>query len=287
MIIPLALTGPRIFVAGLALSMALFSTSVAAHWQQGAATVWQAVLAAQMEAMGKAKLDRPKESAPVVVLIIDDIGHDRAAGKAVLALPGKLTVAILPYTPFARSLAEQAFAAGKEVMLHAPMANVRDFPLGRGGLTPDMEEQTLRTTLAGAIAQIPHVKGVNNHMGSMLTTLPQPMEWVMQELKSRDLFFVDSRTNHLTVAAKMAQQYGVPQLSRDVFLDNERNAEHIDRAFQRLLDKARRKGMAIGIGHPYPETTAYLRQALPKLMSEGFVLLTVSEALEQARKNRQ
>jgi polysaccharide deacetylase 2 family uncharacterized protein YibQ len=67
--------------------------------------------------------------------------------------------------------------------------------------------------------------------------------------------------------------------SRDVFLDNDRDHEAIDAAFQYLIKKARREGSAIAIGHPYPETFKYLKKAIPKLEAQGIEVLTTSSLI--------
>ncbi len=44
------------------------------------------------------------------------------------------------------------------------------------------------------LASIPHIRGVNNHMGSLLTQHLGHMDWLMQALERRgDLYFIDSR----------------------------------------------------------------------------------------------
>lgn len=226
------------------------------------------------------------ESDAILVLILDDLGNNLEAGQRALALPGPITFAVLPYTPHARTLAEQAHAAGSELMLHAPMSNLSDMPLGMGGLTPDLTEQDFRRTLEESIRQVPHIKGVNNHTGSDLTARRQPMQWVMDVLKGEDLYFVDSVTTGDTVAAETAEAVGIPTLRRQVFLDHSRDPVAIDREFRRLLDIARQEGRAVGIGHPYPETLDYLEQALPQLNALGYRLQSVSGALEKAARTR-
>jgi polysaccharide deacetylase 2 family uncharacterized protein YibQ len=132
-----------------------------------------------------------------------------------------------------------------------------------------------------ALDAVPHARGVNNHMGSELTEHPLQMGWVMQTLLRRDLYFVDSRTSAATVAASTAADFSVPHLSRSVFLDNDRDAAAIDHFFRRLLARAEVDGVAVGIGHPYPETAAYLRQAIPRLRCRGVRLALVSEVLSE------
>ncbi len=200
---------------------------------------------------------------------------------AMVNLPGKVNLAILPHTPHGKRLAQEGFDAGKEIMLHAPMSNAGGIPLGKGGLTPDLSREEFDQTLSNDLAWVPHVRGINNHMGSELTTLPLQMGWVMQALVHRELYFVDSRTTANTVAAKTAANFSVPHLSRTVFLDNERTQQAIDHHFARLVSLAEENGLAVGIGHPYPETSAYLRQAIPQLACRGVQLALVSEVLEK------
>ncbi|WP_428634041.1 divergent polysaccharide deacetylase family protein [Sedimenticola sp.] len=220
----------------------------------------------------------------VITVIIDDMGNQAGWGEAALTLPGAMTYAFLPHTPHASRLAQQAYATGKEVMLHLPMESHEGNPLGPGALTLHMTEIAFKRTLQDDLNAVPHVRGLNNHMGSLLTRHPGAMAWLMQALRSRnDLFFIDSRTALETVAQQMATEYGVPNANRDVFLDNDRTLEAIDWQFDQLIKRARRQGYAIGIGHPYPETTQVLAQRLPELRSLGIKLIPASEMIEYQR----
>ncbi len=198
-----------------------------------------------------------------------------------VALPGKVNLAVLSHTPHAEELAQAGFEAGKEIMLHAPMSNAGGTRLGPGGLTPLLSREEFDRTLSENIDSIPHVRGINNHMGSELTTLPLQMGWVMQTLVRRDLYFVDSRTNAETVAAKTARDYSVPHLSRSVFLDNEISEAAITTQFHLLVRRAEQEGLAVGIGHPYPETARVLAQEMPSLKCRGIELALVSEVLQR------
>jgi len=223
------------------------------------------------------------EAAPAsgadIVLIIDDLGNSLSAGQRALALPADITFAVLPHTPHARALARQAHASGKELMLHAPMSNLSSMPLGPGGLTPDLTEEDFRRVLEESLAAVPHVRGVNSHTGSDLTARPEPMQWLMDTLGRRQLYFVDSMTTKESVAADTAERNAIPFLRRHVFLDNDTEPAAIDREFRRLLAIAGREGLAVGIGHPYPQTLDYLEEALPALEGLGYRLRFVSDAL--------
>lgn len=221
------------------------------------------------------------DARPRVAVIIDDLGYEFAAGQRVVKLPGPVACAVLPATPRGRQLAELAASNGKEVLLHLPLqAQNYDGDREPGAMLLDMSREQFAATFAENIASIPHVIGVNNHRGSLLTRHPGHMGWLMEELRARGgLFFVDSYTTHRSVALQVALEAGVPAVRRDVFLDAERSAAAVAREFERLLSLAREHGSAIAIGHPYPETLDFLEQALPGLAAEGIDLVSLRELL--------
>ncbi len=221
-------------------------------------------------------------NAPSLILIIDDIGNSLAAGMRAAALPGKVTLAVMPYTPHGSRVAEAAYSTGQEIMLHMPMSNQSGMNLGPDGLTADLDKTEITRRLHLALADVPHIRGINNHTGSELTELAEPMEWVMHELSNYPLYFIDSMTTAKSVAFDTAKRFSIPTLKRHVFLDNVRDTSAIDTQFQQALRIARQEGLAVAIGHPYEETLAYLEQALPALKEAGVELHFASELLSRS-----
>lgn len=76
-----------------------------------------------------------EEISPRMVLVIDDLGPNLSQGQAVIELPGPLTYAVLPFTPHAERLAVLAAEHGKEIILHAPMANMANLHWPWGALS--------------------------------------------------------------------------------------------------------------------------------------------------------
>ena len=222
-----------------------------------------------------------------IAIIIDDIGHNRRAGERAIDIQAYLTFAVIPETQHAFRLASYAHDAGKEVMIHLPMENTMNHPLGNLALTSGLSEQGVAMVLDKAVRLVPFATGINNHMGSALTQEPQAMVWLMRAAKHHKLFFVDSRTTHKTVASDIALQENILTASRDVFLDNDKSLYSIDKAFRRLLALARQRKTAIAIGHPYPSTLRYLELAIPMLKREGVRLISVSEMLKIRLAERQ
>lgn len=221
---------------------------------------------------------------PAISIIIDDLGQQLTAGERAVALPGAVTYAFLPFTSHATHLAELAHQQKKEVMVHMPMQAIGENNLGKGGLTLDMSQQHFLSTLKENLNAVPHISGINNHMGSLLTQHPCYMNWLMAVLSERnDLFFVDSRTTEHTVAYQMATEYKIPSINRNVFLDNIRSEAAISRQFDRLIKLAKRNGTAVAIGHPYPETIAFLEKKIPILEQQGITLIKTSALIKRKK----
>jgi uncharacterized protein len=215
---------------------------------------------------------------PRLAIIIDDLGYDRSAADAVLALGFPLTVSVLPHLPLSGELAEEAQRRGDQVMLHLPMESEAD-----GAKPEDMELRVgmsaaqVDATLAGMLETVPYAAGVNNHQGSRATADPALMQALMPALRKRGLFFVDSRTDAKTVAYDMAERAGVPAGSRKVFLDDVAARGAILKQLDLAARDAQRDGFTIAIGHPRAATIAALAEGVPPLEARGIHLVFVSE----------
>jgi len=224
----------------------------------------------------------PATGLPTITIIIDDIGYRYRDDQAALALTGPLAVAVLPHSPHGELMSQLALDSGKDVLLHLPMeAQQREESrmLGPGALTMDMDRVELMRTVNRALQAVPAAIGVNNHMGSLLTMDTRHMEWLMESLALHDKFYIDSVTSHRSVAAEVARRKRLPNLSRDVFLDNATDASGISEAFDDLVRVAHRRGAALAIGHPHPETIAVLREKLAQLDRYGVRLVGIRDML--------
>ncbi|MBB6519869.1 divergent polysaccharide deacetylase family protein [Pseudoteredinibacter isoporae] len=214
---------------------------------------------------------------PRLAIIIDDIGYHLENGYRSIQLPVPVTLAVIPHSPNARELAKAGHEAGKEIMLHLPMASHdENAPLDEGGLTPAMAEEEFKDIVRKGLSAVPHIRGVNNHMGSALTEQPQAMQWLMDELRETSFFFIDSRTSPLSQAQTLAEQNQIPSASRDVFLDNSRRHADILAQLEKAINHAKRTGHAIAIGHPYPETLEVLERLGPPLRMVGIEFVHAS-----------
>jgi len=213
----------------------------------------------------------PAPDLPRFALVVDDLGY--APPELVTRLcaqPIAFSVAVLPYQEFTKESANIAFEKGKEVMLHLPMEPV-GYPKANPG--PDavmfnLSEAEIRARVRKALDDIPHHTGVNNHMGSRITPDKPRMTWVLQEIKARHNFFVDSRTEKESVAFDVAKELGVRSVQRKVFLDDDKDFAAMEKEWERALAIAKKEGEVLIIAHIYPETVEALEKLVPRTKGE-------------------
>jgi len=223
--------------------------------------------------------------APVLIaVVIDDMGLGSSYNRDILDLPAPLTLSYLPYGEDLPQQTAAARARGHELMMHMPMQPDSDATdPGPYALLSEQNGKTMLENLRRNLAQFDGYVGINNHMGSRLSRDDAAMKLVMAELKSRGLLYIDSRTTPDSVGEKTAQDYDVPNASRDVFLDHEETPEFVAAALDRLERQALKNGSAIAIGHPKGVTVTALRDWLPKAQKKGFLIVPVTEVVKQRR----
>lgn len=213
-------------------------------------------------------------------IVIDDVGYYPHEENAALQMPAAVSVAVLPNAPYARLIATRAHSQSREVLIHMPMAPFSKQPLEQDTLQPDMSSEDIQRIIRNAVNNLPHAVGMNNHMGSAMTSSLPGMQKVMQALTSYQLYFLDSLTISNSQATRAATGTGVKVIKRKVFLDNTANEADIRHQFNRAVALARRNGSAIAIGHPRPATVKVLQQMLPVLPAD-IVLVKPSSLLNE------
>lgn len=203
-----------------------------------------------------------------LAIVIDDFGYRPHNERQILDLPVPLTVSVLPDAPYARTMANEAHQQGHQVLIHMPMAPQSKQPLEKDTLFPDMTTAEIRRIIQHAINNVPYAVGMNNHMGSAMTSSFSGMQKVMQVLAETPLFFLDSKTIASSKVSQAAHINGVPMISRDVFLDDQQNETEIRQQWQHAIRLARHKGVAIAIAHPHTATVRVLQQEISHLPAD-------------------
>lgn len=227
-----------------------------------------------------------KDEKAYVIIIIDDFGNNLAGTEELLKLSIPWTGAVIPGMPFDKEDAEKLYAAGKEVIYHVPLEPLQGKKewLGPKGIFAGMGEEKIKTILDEAALEISYAKGMNNHMGSKAMKSEATVRGLMAYAKAHDLYFVDSKTTDTALSSRLSQEYGVPFLERNVFLDNTPDTGAVKERLRDTMKIAKAKGMAIAIGHVGPQkgphTARGLKEMIPIMEDAGIEFITVSEYLK-------
>ncbi len=213
-----------------------------------------------------------------LILVFDDAGHNLSQLDAFLRLPFPCTIAVLPGLEYSAEAARRIRAAGKELILHQPMqaVNLSTNP-GPSAILPGMKRSEITDLLAKNLAEVGPVVGMNNHEGSLITGDRYMMDIVLDVVRDRGIYFLDSRTTAHTAVPAVAREKQMTIWERSVFLDNSQDKSSIIDAVQNGMKIAERRGAAIMIGHIWSSQLAdILTEMYPELVREGFSLSTIS-----------
>jgi polysaccharide deacetylase 2 family uncharacterized protein YibQ len=235
--------------------------------QSPASPAWMRFASAAPETNGR----------PMVAIVIDDVGVDRRRSARAIELPATVTLAFLPYAEDVADQVRIAKQSGHELLVHMPMEALDSTQdPGPNALMTEIPDDELLRRLHWNLDRFDGYVGVNNHMGSRFTRDRHGMELVMNELKARGLLFLDSKTIPDSVGEKLAHEMGVPTAARQVFLDNDQNAEEVEQRLAETERVARMDGFAVAIGHPHDGTLEALKAWLPRMQADGIVLVPLS-----------
>ncbi len=210
--------------------------------------------------------------------MFDDAGHNLAQLEPFLRLPFPCTIAVLPGLKYSKDAARRIRSSGKECILHQPMQAINlAMDPGPGAITAGMSRDRIREIVRKNLEEVGPVTGINNHEGSLITADREAMSAVLDVVREKGLYFLDSRTNAQTVVPTLAKERNMKLWERAVFLDNSQDATVMIEAVQNGMKIAERKGSAIMIGHIWSNQLAgILTEMYPELVSQGYSLSSIA-----------
>ncbi len=226
-----------------------------------------------------------KITGPVIALVIDDMGVDLIHSQQILKLNDIYTVSYLTYAPNLQSQIDMARSKGKEVLLHVPMESIHKiFDYGPEVLlTTNSRAENLKV-LTSMLDRATGYIGINNHMGSKFTSDLPLLSAVIEELASRGLMFLDSKTSPKSQADSIIAHIKLPFASRDVFIDDSSKLEDIEKYLHKTEYIAKKRGYVIAIAHPRPNTIKAFEQWLPTLKAKGITTVPLSYIIDNFKK---
>ena len=187
----------------------------------------------------------------VIGIIIDDFGYrNDEISDGFLKLDVSMTYAVIPGHTYSSLFGRKAVEAGFEVIVHMPLENTgKTFGEEDFVLLTSMEDKIIQNRVEGALDQIPTAIGMNNHQGSKASANRKVVQNIAKVIKSRNLFFIDSRTTSETIIESTMESMGISTARRNVFLDNDDDEEKIKAHLMELSQKSSELVFAYDIAH--------------------------------------
>jgi len=220
----------------------------------------------------------PPPGAPRIAVIVDDLGGRRDVFDLLREIRRPLTVAVLPGLPLSTSIARDAFRAGMEVLLDAPMEPYRypELDPGPGVLLASMSPGEIQRAVTTQLETVAPAVGVMNRMGSRLTEDRTRMRAMLEVLAARRLFLVDAYTSSQSLAFDEAHGAGVRAARRQVLVDHARGEAGDRVRWGEVAEWAERRGEVVVVAHGHPLTVRLLKEYVPRWEARGLRLVPVS-----------
>lgn len=206
-----------------------------------------------------ARPPRPEGSEAKLVIIIDDVSYARDV-KNIQSTGLPLVMSFLPPSPRHPDSAVLAKQQGM-YMVHLPLEAVAFHDEEPNTLRVDSSEEEIEKRLTELKQIYPNAHYMNNHTGSKFTSDSAAMDKLIRIMKKEGLQFVDSRTIASSKGREATEKYGMRYLTRDVFLDDQDGVKNVKKQIREAVEKAKRYGTAIAIGHPRKDTIQALKES--------------------------
>jgi polysaccharide deacetylase 2 family uncharacterized protein YibQ len=208
---------------------------------------------------------------PQIALIFDDLGESLKDLKEIYSLQIPVTISVIPGLKFSKNIAYIGSRSGFSVFIHLPLEPI-DAEKHKTDkykfISASLTQREIDSLLRYYLGYLRIAIGVNNHMGSEATRNPKLMKTVLEAIKARGLIFVDSRTSSNSIAYKIAKRENMLCGYNEGFFDSLDSFEAMEKRFNELVERAKKKGKIILVTHPKKSTIELLKKKIPALKEE-------------------
>ncbi|MDP2981505.1 MAG: divergent polysaccharide deacetylase family protein [Candidatus Omnitrophota bacterium] len=234
---------------------------------------------------------KPKHEAQVA-FVLDDWGYSLNNIDALFQIDRPVTLAVLPHLRYSKEISDrvQEYGRGYDLILHLPLESKSGKTPERDTIRRNMQKERVLSILKDDIENVPGIIGVSNHQGSRATENREIMKIILEELKKRDLFFLDSRTTPVSVCGNISRKIGLKYAERSVFLDLAQKKEekqyraYIKKQIKELINIAKIRGSAIAIGHDKKLTLEVIKDSIPDIEKENIKIVPLKNLVGRYEK---
>ncbi|WP_307903848.1 divergent polysaccharide deacetylase family protein [Haliovirga abyssi] len=218
-----------------------------------------------------------------LAILIDDVGENLSTAYKFSNIKEKLNFATIPFLRDSKKATSYLRKNGYNVILHMPMESLGSEYLNKRTkdlIRTTMTKKEIINRFEKGLENIGGAKGFNNHMGSKFTSNKEKMEELLEYVKEKNMYYIDSRTTSKSVGYKTAKELNIKTYYCSIFLDNEKNVEYIEKRIKLAVEKTKKYGKLVAIGHYNKITEEALENMIPYIKENGIKLVFLNEVIE-------
>jgi|GEM_PF-1245043 len=223
-----------------------------------------------------------KEIRPRIAILVAGLGLNQAASMAAIdTLPSGVTLGFSPYGQDLQGLVSAARGNGNEVVMELPLEPY-DFPNndpGQNTLIADASTKANGNRLSRVMSRFTGYAGLASVEGGKFLADPKNTRLLLDAMRKRGVYFVDSSVSDQSVARDEAQRTGTPFARVNLRIDANPSRDTIAEALSALEKLALQRGSAIGVAGSYPGAIGQIATWANELDKKGIALVPVSALL--------
>ncbi len=215
-----------------------------------------------------------------IAFIVTDL--DRSPIKlyrSFLRSPVLFSVALRPDKSEAARVAKEVRQQNHEVLLHLPM-EPKGYPRvdpGKDAILLDLSRIEIEDRITRCLSAIGPVQAVVSRLGSAALNDPDVMRAVLDELKRRDLPFIDSHPSGPSMVEQIGEETGARTLTVGASLDDDKGTAASVRAkIKEIAATAVQRGSLVVMVRPSALVLDILESELPRIKAQGVELVPIS-----------
>jgi polysaccharide deacetylase 2 family uncharacterized protein YibQ len=215
-----------------------------------------------------------------IALVVTDLDRSPVAlYRSFLKSPVLFSVALRPDDPQAGRISREVREEQHEVILYLPM-EPKGYPRvdpGKDAILLDLSRIEIEDRITRCLSAVGPVQAVVNRLGSAALNDPDVLRAVLDELKRRDLPFIDGHTSGSTMVEEIGEETGARTLPVAATLDGNRAAAAVVRAnLKEIVASAVARGSIVVMVTPSKMVLDILEAELPRIKAQGVELVPIS-----------
>ncbi len=218
---------------------------------------------------------------PSISLIFDGLGNSVNDLREIYSLGIPASVAVVPGLKFSKNIAYIAKRCGFSVLINLPVGDSDFKGASRGKyrlITPSLNHYQINRLLRYYLNSVRIANGVVP-CGELKVKDVSFMKFILEEIKERNLLFIDNTTSSDSLFLKIAQELGIKTGYIDGYIDFSSDRHEAKQRLHQIIDIAKNKGKIIVAVFLQEVILEVLREELSQLKKE-VSFITIEEYFE-------